>query len=179
LENSLLELLQAGGSILYVRHGEATVGVDRQNLDLRNCYTQRNLSEEGRRQAIQYGRMIRYWQIPVGYPIYVSPFCRTIETALLSFRSSNIQIDPFLIQISRLGGNLTATEQQGILAALQSRLEIIPPKGSNTVIIAHNFPEGIGLGEIPDMGTVIVRPMGPNQGYEVIARLSLTDLLMY
>lgn len=67
--------------------------------------------------------------------------------------------------------------QEQILDTLESRLEIIPPHGSNTVIVAHSFPEGIGLGQIPDMGTVIVKPGGYKNGYEIITRLSLEDFV--
>jgi hypothetical protein len=95
----------------------------------------------------------------------------------LAFGYSGIQIDPFWFEISKLSGNLTETEQQRILDILQLRLENIPPKGCNQVIIAHSFPEGIGLGPIPDMGTVIVKPGGYANGYEILANLSLLDTL--
>lgn len=55
-------------------------------------------------------------------------------------------------------------------------MEIIPPQGSNKVIISHSFPDEIGLGQIPNMGTVIVRPKGLGNGYEIIDRLSLEEL---
>jgi hypothetical protein len=173
----LLNLLQAGGYNLYVRHGEATVGEDGADLDYRNCNTQRNLSEQGRRQAINYGRILRNLHIPVNYPVYTSPFCRTIETVMLAFGRDNIQIDPFWYQIARLSGKLSAAEQQSILNSLQSRLEVVPMVGSNRVIIAHNFPEEIGLGEIPNMGTVVVKPKGQGKGYDVVAKLSYMDLI--
>lgn len=153
------------------------MGEDLQDLDFRYCYTQRNLSELGRRQALYYGQIIRKLRVPIDYPVLTSPFCRTIETAQLAFGSSNVQIDPFWFQVYRLSGNLSTGEQRRILGDLQSRLEIIPPQGVNTVIIAHSFPEDIGLGQITNMGTVIVRPRGQGNGYEVVAKLALTDLL--
>lgn len=176
MNSSLLDLLQAGGYILYVKHGEATVGEDRQDLDFRNCYTQRNLSNLGTRQAIYYGQILANLRVPINYPVLTSPFCRAIETGQLAFGRANVKIDPFWYQVYRLTENLSITEQERILNALQSRLEVIPPQGSNTVIIAHSFPEGLGLGQIPDMGTVVIRPKGQGNGYEVVARLSLTDL---
>jgi hypothetical protein len=59
LENSksLLDSLRDGGFIFYVRHGEATVGEDRPNLNFQNCFTQRNLSEMGRTR-IYYGEIL-------------------------------------------------------------------------------------------------------------------------
>lgn len=176
MNRSLLDLLRSGGYILYVRHGEATVGEDQPNLNFLYCFTQRNLSETGRRQAIYYGQIIRNLQIPINYPVLTSPLCRTIETAQLAFGTVNVQIDPFWFQAYRLSGNLFAAEQRRILDSLQKRLEMIPPQGSNMVIVAHSFPKGIGLGQIPDMGTVIVKPLGQGNGYEVVAKLSLADL---
>ncbi len=176
MNGSLLDLLRAGGYILYVRHGEATVGEDRPDLDFRYCYTQRNLSELGRRQAIYYGELVRTLRIPVGYPVIASPFCRAIETAQLAFGWMDVQSDPFWVNIYNLSRNITQSEQERILATLRSKLEIVPAQGTNQVIIAHSFPDGVGLGPIPDMGTVVIRPLGRGNGYEVAGTLSLDDL---
>lgn len=176
MNRSSLDLLRKGGYILYARHGEATVGVDQPNLNFSDCFTQRNLSKWGRRQAVYYGQILRNLRIPISYPILASPFCRTIETAQLAFGRANVQIDPFLFEIYRLDENLSDAEQKRILDSLNSRLEIKPPQGSNKIIIAHSFPKGIGLGEIPNMGTVIVKPLGQGRGYEIIDKLSLSDL---
>ncbi len=176
LAETLLDLLRAGGYVLYTRHGEATVGDDLPNLNFQNCYTQRNLSDLGRRQAIYYGQILRSLRIPISYPIETSPFCRTIETAQLAFGWGNAQIDPFWYEVYTLSGNSPVSEQGRILDTLKSKLELPPPQGSNRVIIAHGFPKGIGLGEIPNMGTVIVKPLGQGKGYEVIGKLSLADL---
>ncbi|AOT73253.1 histidine phosphatase family protein [Geosporobacter ferrireducens] len=175
MNSSLLDLLRGGGYILYVRHGEATVGVDQPYLNFQYCFTQRNLSELGRRQAIYYGEILRNLRIPIGYPILTSPFCRTIETAQLAFGRENVQIDPFWIEIYRLSGYLSGGEQRRILDIFRSRLEIKLPLGSNRVIIAHSFPDGIGLGQIPNMGTVVVNPRGQGNGFEIVHRLSLAD----
>ncbi len=176
MNEALLDLLREGGYILYSRHGEATVGEDRPNMDFQNCYTQRNLSETGKRQATDYGQVLRYYRIPISYPIQTSPFCRAIQTARLAFGNVATQVDPFWFDIYRLSGNLSNDEQERILSFLRLRLEIKPPLGSNRVIIAHSFPEGIGLGQVPDMGTVIIRPLGQGNGYEIVGKLSLADL---
>ncbi|MFL0269742.1 histidine phosphatase family protein [Candidatus Clostridium radicumherbarum] len=176
MNSSLLNLLRSGGYILYAKHGEATVGEDQPNLNFRYCNTQRNLSEVGRRQAIYYGEIFQMLGIPVSYPIITSPFCRAIETGQLAFGRANAQIDPFLFQIYSLSGNLSSVEQKRILDFLQSQLEIKPLQGSNKVIISHSFPQGIGLGQIPDMGTVVINPLGRDKGYKIITKLSLEDL---
>jgi broad specificity phosphatase PhoE len=175
LNSSILDSLREGGYILYARHGEATIGNDQPNLDFQNCATQRNLSEFGRRQAVYYGEILRYWQIPLYYPIIASPFCRALDTAQLAFGSANIQPDPFLTEVYKLSGNLTALEHARIQNAFNTMLETRPPQGSNQVIIAHGFSFGIGLNQIQNMGTVIVKPLGLGNGYEIIHRLSLED----
>lgn len=176
MKKPLLDLLRRGRFILYARHGEATVEVDQPNLIFKNCLTQRNLSKSGRRQARYYGDILRTLCIPIKYPIIASPFCRTLQTAQLAFGSENVQIDPFWAEITKLNGSLSGKEQKRILKSLKSKLEIKPSKGSNKVIIAHTFPKGMGLGPIPNMGTVIVKPRGKGNGYKIVHRLSLAEL---
>ena len=179
MNRSLIDLLRQGGYILYVRHGEAIVGEDQPNLNFWHCSTQRNLSDLGKIQAIDYGQVLRNLRIPISYPVLASPYCRTIETAQLAFGRQNTQIYPSLFQIHRLNEDLPSEERQRILDFLKSVLEIKPPQGSNRVIIAHTFQRDVGLGEIPNMGTVIVKPLGQGNGYEIVGRLSLEDLIQY
>ncbi|MBS4536152.1 histidine phosphatase family protein [Clostridium sp. D2Q-14] len=176
MNENLLNLLRRGGYILYARHGEATIGVDQPNLNFWDCSTQRNLSEFGRKQSIYYGEMLCYLEIPIGYPIIASPFCRTIETAQLAFGRENIEIDPFWVEVYSLSGNISDVERNRILELFQLKLEIKPCKGTNNIIIDHSFPQGIGLGQISNMGTVIVKPKGEGRGYEIISKLKLEDL---
>jgi hypothetical protein len=169
-------LLRNGGYILYARHGQATVGEDRPDLNFQDCATQRNLSSMGRQQAASYGALLRTLQIPIGIPVISSPFCRAAETVWLAFGRNAVQIDPFWANAARLSGTVTPAVREQILNRLQVRLETPPPPGTNQVIIAHGFPDGVGLSRIPDMGTVVIRPLGQGRGYAVAARLSLNDL---
>ncbi|MFC6113485.1 hypothetical protein [Sporosarcina thermotolerans] len=75
-----------------------------------------------------------------------------------------------------MDGNLASSDRQRILNNFKSVLEMVPAEGRNKVIVAHSFPEGIGLGQIPYMGTVIVKPKGEGNGYDVVSQLSLADL---
>ncbi|MDP1512101.1 histidine phosphatase family protein [Paenibacillus sp. CMAA1739] len=173
---SLVDSLRQGGYILYARHAEATEGIDQPYLNFQNCSTQRNLSEKGKRQAIAYGELLRSLRIPLELPIIAGPFCRTQETTALAFGWENVQVNPFWYQIYRLSGVLNPIEQEWILSSLKSILEIQPSPGSNRVIIAHSFPKGIGLGEISDMGTIVIKPYGVGKGFEVITQISLEEL---
>ena len=177
MRRAILDMLRRGGYILYARHAEATVGTDQSSLNFRFCFTQRNLSTLGRRQAIFYGDALRNLRIPIIYPVQASLFCRTIETAQLAFGRGNTLSNPFWVNLYYLSGNLPGAVQNRILDAFQSALEVQPPRGSNRVIIAHSFPNGIGLGPIANMGTVLIRPLGPGNGYEIVGRLSLEELM--
>ncbi|MGM0879808.1 MAG: histidine phosphatase family protein [Bacillota bacterium] len=179
LNPSLINSLRQGGYILYVRHGEATIGNDKPQVVFSDCSTQRNLSQAGRMQALTYGEVLRKLLIPVQFPITASPFCRTKESAELAFGEENVQVDYYWLNIYHLSGDLTTSEQESVLTALTSVLEIKPPTGSNKVIIGHSFPRDVGLGEIPYMGTVIVRPRGQGNGYEVIDQISLAAFMSY
>lgn len=69
-------------------------------------------------------------------------------------------------------------EQQAVVdEALTSVLEKMPSNGTNQVIVSHSFPQGVGLGEIPNIGTVVVRPRGQGNGYEIIDRITLAEWL--
>lgn len=174
---SLMNSLQEGGLILFARHAEATVGEDQPNLNFQDCATQRNLSETGRRQAETYGEVLRSLDVPIEYPVSSSPFCRNIETSVLAFGEDNVHLDPFWVDIYNLSFNISAEEQQRILNSLNSMLETPPSSSdSNKVIIAHSFPEGVGFGPISNMGTVIVRPHGQGNGYEVVSQLTFQEL---
>ncbi|WP_200816533.1 histidine phosphatase family protein [Halobacillus sp. Marseille-P3879] len=174
---SLLSSLREGGYILYVRHAEATAGEDTPMLNFSDCSTQRNLSNTGRNQAAAYGQTLRRLRIPVSLPVFASPFCRSRETAFLAFSEENVYTDPFWFHVYLLSADLSDYEKASIINSLTSRLELPPPEGTNTVIIAHSFPEGVGLGPISNMGTVVVKPLGEGNGFEVTGRLSLQEFM--
>jgi phosphohistidine phosphatase SixA len=173
----LLEQLRKGGYVLYMRHGETGQDSDQPNLQFNDCSTQRNLSESGRQAAVKLGAVMSELQIPIGKPVLASPFCRTRETARLAFGRDNVRTDPLGYSIYRLSGSVTPAEQQATLASLTTALEQIPQAGVNTVIIAHSFPPGVGLGEISPLGTVVVKPGGAGKGYQIVGRISLDEWL--
>ena len=63
---ALWTLLQAGGHVILIRHTVTTPGVgDPPGMQLTDCATQRNLSEDGRRDARCIGDVFRSRRIPV------------------------------------------------------------------------------------------------------------------
>ncbi|EPY05199.1 hypothetical protein PAALTS15_21038 [Paenibacillus alvei TS-15] len=175
---SMVHALQKGGYILYMRHGEATVGQDRPVVEFQDCSTQRNLSDTGREQAKLLGVSMRKLNIPVQYPVVASPYCRTRETAELAFGSGNVVVDPSLADVTKLSdSSISAAEKQNIVTQVEKMLEVVPPPRTNKVIIGHAFPTDVAVGEIPNMGTVVIKPKGPGNGYEVVQKISLQDFM--
>ncbi len=139
---SLLEALQEGGFVIYVRHGATDTAYD-QNVDLTDCATQRNLSETGREQAKEIGAGFTALGIPVG-EVRSSEFCRAAETAKLAFGKD--MPDPMLTPLPED----TSAEQEAKAEALRELLSTPPEAGTNTVIVAHQHnidPLGIDLDE--------------------------------
>ncbi|MGK7869942.1 histidine phosphatase family protein [Falsiroseomonas sp. E2-1-a20] len=77
------DALREGGIVLF-RHALAPGGGDPPGMRLGDCATQRNLSAEGRAQAVRIGQAFRERGIAVG-AVLASGWCRARETADLAF----------------------------------------------------------------------------------------------
>ncbi|MDH6268955.1 broad specificity phosphatase PhoE [Rhizobium sp. SG_E_25_P2] len=73
-------LLRRGESVALIRHATAPGSGDPPGFRLRDCSTQRNLSDEGRAQARRIGAMFRANGIDDA-DVYSSQWCRCLETA--------------------------------------------------------------------------------------------------
>ncbi|WP_082083585.1 histidine phosphatase family protein [Paenibacillus beijingensis] len=125
-------LIQKGGYTLYIRHGEATIGQDRPDISFMDCTTQRNLSDDGRRQARAVGDFLRKNNIPIEYPVGASPYCRTMETAAIAVGKENVIPVPVLAKAVRLNDAATpAEERRQIISDITRLLEAMPVAGSS------------------------------------------------
>ena len=59
LNKNLLNQLEDGGKLIFIRHAYAPGSGDPNNFNLNDCTTQRNLSENGRKQAQLIGKFFR------------------------------------------------------------------------------------------------------------------------
>ena len=78
--------LQKGGKLIFIRHAYAPGGGDPSNFDIKNCETQRNLSKEGKIQSKKIGNFFKNNNISID-KIYSSEWCRCKETAELAFKN--------------------------------------------------------------------------------------------
>lgn len=82
-ENAALwDALKGGDHFVLIRHALAPGFGDPGTVDLHDCNTQRNLSDEGREQARTMGDLFRSNGISQG-KVYTSQWCRCRETAKL------------------------------------------------------------------------------------------------
>lgn len=165
---ALLQQVQSGGFVLYLRHGGTdSTRPDRfPNVDLKDCSTQRLLSDEGRKMAVKVGEAMRKAKIPLG-EIRISPLCRAKDTAGLAFPGQSFIEDQNLMYTA----NLTSAQKRPILSNTRQLLSASVPAGKNRLLVAHapNLMDVIGY--FPKETTLVIfRPMGKN-GFEYLASI--------
>jgi len=74
--------LRSGEHFALLRHAIAPGNGDPPGFELGSCRTQRNLSEEGRNQAVKIGKLFRENRIQTAR-VFSSQWCRCLETAKL------------------------------------------------------------------------------------------------
>tara|TARA_Y100001958_G_C21080292_1_gene436840 strand:+ start:77 stop:634 length:558 start_codon:yes stop_codon:yes gene_type:complete len=84
LNENLMKQLKAGEKLIFIRHAYAPGSGDPSNFNLNDCSTQRNLSDEGRKQALNIGKFFKKNKIKIDKTLS-SEWCRCKETASLAF----------------------------------------------------------------------------------------------
>lgn len=158
--------LRAGGFVIYLRHAATGATPEPVVRDLADCSWQRDLSDDGRRQAAALGARLAELGIPVTV-LEASPFCRARQTAEIAFGRAPA-INPGLLY------HASQTQEQVAIAnaRLKARLAQPPPSGANIVLVGHSptMKEAGGV-ELPEGQAAIVRPMGDGT-FRVVARLA-------
>ena len=83
--DDLQSILSEGGKLIFIRHAYAPGGGDPDNFNLSNCASQRNLNEEGIKQAIKIGNFFLERNIIID-KILSSEWCRCKQTAKYAFK---------------------------------------------------------------------------------------------
>ena len=158
-QNSLIEALQKGGYVVYMRHGDTTGEPLDRTTDLNNRALQRNLSVAGRAQAVAIGDGVRRLNLQIGH-IATSPVFRARDTAELAFGIDEVEVDPWLIADDYAIGGYS---QQ--LTKLREYLAQVPSEG-NTWLVGHVIPiswvtsSAVDRPNFPEGAAAIFRPFG-------------------
>ena len=86
LNKKLIDQLEEGGKLIFIRHAYAPGNGDPNNFNLNDCSTQRNLNKEGRKQARYIGDFFKENKIEID-KILSSEWCRCKETAKIAFEN--------------------------------------------------------------------------------------------
>lgn len=164
---SLLRELRSGGLVLYIRHASTDFSRnDAQMKSFEDCDSQRNLTDAGRAEARRIGEALRKLRIPVGR-VLASPFCRTMETAMLVFGKAE--------KMNEVRGGPVRSDDPKRYDALRKLVSTAPHDG-NLAISSHGNPFFAVAGPpyLAEGEIAVVRPKG-SLGFEVVARVRPED----
>lgn len=153
-------LLERGGQVVLIRHAITTPGVgDPPGMRLDDCATQRNLTDDGRRDARRLGEAFRARRIAVDR-VLSSPWCRCLETARLAFgtaeawpplgnlfgrsevRDEHVRQLQALVGEVRTGGNIVVVSHGSTISALTgvslspAEMVVVTPAGASRFTVA-------------------------------------------
>ena len=173
--------LRRGGYVIYLRHARTNKDWGDQvspNLNLAECSTQRRLSPDGKKEAVQIGKGIKAARIPVG-DVISSDYCRAYNTAQLAFgkytKNSNLNFLPCV--------DCTPQDYKEYANRVSPLLSAMPASGTNTFLVGHDDPfQGVTMGVMPPDGiypdpmgvSYVVKPLGNGQ-FELVAKLLPTQ----
>jgi len=149
LNKKLIEKLDEGGKIIFIRHAYAPGSGDPDNFNLNDCSTQRNLSEEGREQAKLIGKFFKENHIKVD-KVLSSEWCRCKETAKIAFR--NFSTNSFL---NSFYNPLFAKNRNKQLKELNNYIETLKTNG-NLILVTHYVLISEVLNYNPSSGEIVV-----------------------
>jgi phosphohistidine phosphatase SixA len=162
--------LQKGGYVLFIRHPKTNADqADTDPLHIDNVKAQRQLNDEGRKQAKDLGQAFKALKIPVA-TVLSSKFWRAQEAAkLLDMGKVEATID-----LAEGGLVVSPNENQRRAQVLRKLLGTSPPEGKNVVIVSHkpNLQDAAGkdLGDVAEGEVVIFQPQGESK-FKVMARV--------
>ncbi|MBC7803553.1 MAG: histidine phosphatase family protein [Candidatus Parcubacteria bacterium] len=154
--------------MLYIRH--TSTDFSRNDAGMKSyedCAGQRPLTDKGRDEARAIAGHLRRLGIPIDR-VFASPFCRTMETAMLAFGKAEKTADA-------RGGPLQADDPKRY-DALRRLLSEAPAKDGNNVISSHGNPffALFGAPYLAEGEIAVVRP-GGKDGYAHAGRIRLED----
>jgi phosphohistidine phosphatase SixA len=170
--DALFSALKSGGYILYFRHSSSdTSQNDADPIDVKNCATQRNLSDEGKAQAANIGKALK--AIGAGIDrVLNSPYCRARDTAKLAFGTTeDSEALYYSLGLPKDGAAKAA-------AQLKEMLGKAPAAGKNIVMVGHtsNIKEVAGVWPKTEGGAFVLQPKGDGS-FVVVGSFTAAELI--
>jgi len=166
--SDLSDKLNSSSYVLLMRHTSAPGIGDPANYTLKDCKTQRNLSTEGREQAIFIGRWLKKQGV-IAAEVHTSDWCRCKDTAqLLNFGKFKVEpaLASFFDDMSK-SKEANTQLQEFISRRLASKGDKALIMVTHHVNIVEYAGENIASG---DMVLAKVSPLGELLSYKRIPR---------
>lgn len=163
-DDNLWTTLRNGSHVLLMRHAATEPGIgDPPQFRLNDCSTQRNLSAEGRAQAVRVGRLLAERQIAIS-AVLSSRWCRCLDTARLAFGQTTPEpaLDSFF-------GERGARSAPQTVAA-RDRIRGFRGPG-NLMMVTHQVNITALTGEHPAMGEILVVRANADGTIKLVGRI--------
>ena len=164
----LVEELRKGGYVLYIRHTSTDFSRnDAKMTSFEDCAGQRPLTDKGRDEACAVAGHLKRLGIPID-KVYASPFCRTVETAMLAFGKAE--------KTSEARGGPVKSDDPKRYDGLRRLLSTPPAPGRNNAVSSHGNPfyAVFGAPYLAEGEIAVVLPGGPS-GQAIAGRIRLDD----
>ncbi|MCA1047137.1 histidine phosphatase family protein [Bacillus toyonensis] len=129
------------------------------------------------KKSEKLGEIFRKQTVPVQYPVFTSPYCRTKDTGKLAFGKQNIEVMDELAEINNLNIDNPNEQQRLVKEKLIRIFETEPNSQVNRIFIAHDYSFDESIQSLGFLDTVILKPKGLGLGYEFVGLISLNQFI--
>ncbi len=155
--SELATQLQSSDHVLLMRHTQAPGTGDPANYTLDDCKTQRNLSDEGRKQAVAVGNWLRRQGVTTA-DVHTSAWCRCKDTAEL-LKLGRVTVEPALASFFDDMAQ-AHTQNQKLEAFIAAKLKT---KGKQALIlVTHHVNIHAFMGENIASGDLVLAKVASN-----------------
>ena len=149
LYKNLINQLDDGGKLIFIRHAYAPGNGDPAGFNLNDCSTQRNLSEDGRKQAQSIGEFFNKNKIEID-KVLSSEWCRCKETAKIAFK--NYSTNSFL---NSFYSSKFSKNKEKQIKAFNNYIKNLKSK-KNLILVTHYVFISEVLNYGPSSGEIVV-----------------------
>jgi len=149
LYKNLINQLEDGEKLIFIRHAYAPGNGDPAGFNLNDCSTQRNLSEDGRKQAQRIGEFFNKNKIEIG-KVLSSEWCRCRETAKIAFK--NYSTNSFL---NSFYSSKFSKNKEKQIKAFNNYIKNLKSK-KNLILVTHYVFISEVLNYGPSSGEIVV-----------------------
>ena len=162
LNKKLINQLEEGGKLIFIRHAYAPGSGDPDNFNLNDCSTQRNLSKEGQRQAKYIGEFFRNNKVKID-KVLSSEWCRCKETAQIAFKKFSTKkfLNSFYSSKFAKNKNKQVKELSNYVKEFNGK--------KNLILITHYVLISEVLGYAPSSGEIVVS----DKNFNVIGNIEI------